>query len=193
MGILLNILSCEIVVFASICTVWILSLVECGQNNQSILCYSTWGKHPVNIGVGTATLLVSVSVFFSILVVYKQNIDHQSFLLKCVEIFLTCYSILIRVIIKTKLGQYTQDCIANFGILWTSNIPEYLFFFILMFSHFAVAICLLEESVLRSRNQFLGQKSPPIHRRSYGHPAFNCFSSDSHIHLCVESYQLVSG
>jgi hypothetical protein len=140
MGILLNILACEIVLFASICTVWIIALVECGRDNQSILCYSTWGKHPVNIGIGTATLLVSVSVFFSTLVVYKQNIDHHSFIMKYVEIFLTCYSILITVMIKSKLGQYTRDCIANFEIVWTSNIPEYLFFFILMFSHFAIAI-----------------------------------------------------
>jgi len=58
MGILLNVLLCEIVVFSSICTTYIISLYECGQDKSVIVCYTTWGKHPANIGVGVTVLLI---------------------------------------------------------------------------------------------------------------------------------------
>ena len=65
MGILLNVLLCEIVVFTSICMTYIITLYGFGHENHStVVCYTTWGKHPANIGVGVAILLITLSIYF---------------------------------------------------------------------------------------------------------------------------------
>jgi len=137
-GILLNVVSCEVVVFAAFCTVWAVSLFECTQSNRSILCYTTWGKHPANVGVAGAILLISISLFFSTLVLYKHHIQSHSFLYRYAENYTAIYSILVSVILKSKLAGYNIKCVAEKNIMWDSNIPEYACFFVLILSQFLV-------------------------------------------------------
>lgn len=135
-GVLLNIVCCEVVVFASFCTVWIVSLFECTQGNRSVLCYTTWGKHPANVGVAGAILLVSLSLFFSTLVLYKQHIQSHSFLSKYAENYIAIYSLLVCIILKSKMVGYSVKCVAEKSIVWDSNIPEYVGFVLLILSQF---------------------------------------------------------
>jgi len=138
MGILLNVLLCEMVVFSSLCTTYIISLYECGQNNSAVLCYTTWGKHPANTGIGVTILLVTLSVLFSTLVTYKEVLNSDSFVYSYIEIYLIAFSLLQNVFVKSKLSSYSTSCILDLRVYWFSNIPEAIFFYILLATQFLI-------------------------------------------------------
>jgi len=138
MGILLNVLMCEMVVFFSFCTTYIISLYECGQSKSVILCYTTWGKHPANIGVGVTILLITLSVLFSTLVTYKEVIHSDSFIYAYIETYLTAFSLLQNVFLKSKLSSYSTSCILDLRVYSFSNIPEVLCFYTLVGTQFLI-------------------------------------------------------
>ena len=138
MGILLNVLLCEMVVFSSFCTTYIISLYECGQDNSAVLCYTTWGKHPANIGIGVTILLVTLSVLFSTLVTYKEVLHSDSFIYSYIETYLVAFSLLQNVFLKSKLSSYSTSCILDLQVYWFSNIPEAMFFYTLLATQFSI-------------------------------------------------------
>jgi hypothetical protein len=139
MGILLNVLLCEIVVFTSMCLTYIISLYECGHGHTNVvLCYTTWGKHPANIGVGVAILLITLSILFSTLVMYKEVIHSDSFIVSYLENYLVAFTLLLNITLKSKIGAYSANCILDLQIYWFSNIPECLCFYVLLLTQFGV-------------------------------------------------------
>jgi len=138
MGILLNVLLCEMVVFSALCSTYIISLYECGEDKSVVLCYTTWGKHPANIGVGIMTLLVTLSVVFSTLVTYKEVVHSDSFIYAYMETYLVAFSLLQNVLVKSKLSSYSTSCILDVHVQWFSNIPEALCFYTLVATQFSI-------------------------------------------------------
>jgi len=138
MGILLNVLLCEMVVFSSLCTTYIISLYECAQENSAVLCYTTWGKHPANTGIGITILRVTLSVLFSTLVTYKEVLHSDSFIYSYIETYLVAFSLLQNVFLKSKLSSYSTSCILNLRVYWFSNIPDAMFFYTLVATQFFI-------------------------------------------------------
>ena len=145
-GILLNILLCEIIILISLCSVWIVSLYECGQDTGSVMCYTTWGKHPANFGIGATILLITVSILFSTLVVYKQIVYRDSFVSLYFETYLVAFSLLVNLIIKSKMVRYHTVCITNFNVVWYSNIPECVAFYALFICQIVVSFLIYASS-----------------------------------------------
>ena len=139
-GILLNVLLCEIIILISVCSIWIISLYECGQDSGSVMCYTTWGKHPANFGIGATILLINVSILFSTLIVYKQIVYRDSLLSLYFETYLVAYSLIVNIIIKSKMVRYHALCITNFNMLWHSNIPECFAFYCLYICQIVVSL-----------------------------------------------------
>ena len=161
-GILLNVVCCEVIVFASFCTVWIVSLVECTQSSRSVLCYTTWGKHPANVGVAGAVLLVSLSLFFSTLVLYKQHMQGHGFLSKYAENYIAIYSLLVCITLKSKMVGYNVKCVAEKSIMWDSNIPEYAGFVVLILSQF-IASLLVHKKHRRDKSAAAARRRKKAH------------------------------
>ena len=126
------------VIFFSLCTTYIISLYECGQGKSVIICYTTWGKHPANIGVGVTILLITLSVLFSTLVTYKEVLHSDSFIYAYLETYLVVFTLLQNVFLKSKLSSYSTSCILDLQVYWFSNIPEALFFYILVATQFLI-------------------------------------------------------
>jgi hypothetical protein len=142
MGILLNILLCEIVVFISICITYIITLHACGTENRGnvVVCYTTWGKHPANIGVGVAILLITMSILFSTLATYKEIIHSDSFISSYLENYLVAFTLLLNITLKSKINAYSSNCILDLQVYWFSNVPECLFFYLLLSTQFGITI-----------------------------------------------------
>jgi len=163
MGILLNVLLCEMVIFFSLCTTYIISLYECEQGKSVIICYTTWGKHPANIGVGVTILLITLSVLFSTLVTYKEVLHSDSFIYAYLETYLVVFTLLQNVFLKSKLISYSTSCILDLQVYWLSNIPEALSFYVLVATQFLITWLI---HVNRTKTENVDSKKAHEYKRS---------------------------
>ena len=107
---MISVLLCHGTVILAILTVYFITLYECMYESNRALCSVTYGLHPANSAIGVLNIIITISVIFPVLTLYKVNVGTCAVFRKHMPNLVVLYTCFVQLPIVFKLNAYATAC-----------------------------------------------------------------------------------